>query len=84
MWAHSLGAQPGIPKPLDMPLKICSKPTIKTPERRPWCRSGAFIVSFEHISHIVLAFFFVNFEHVIAGWEDTTLTSVISFWCLSY
>ena len=55
-----------------MPLKICSKLTIKTPERRG--RSGVFIVSFEHISHLVLVGFFVNFEHVIAGWEDTTLT----------
>ena len=29
--------------------------TIKTPERRHW-RSGAFIVDFEHISHLVLVF----------------------------
>ena len=29
---------------------------IKTPERR------------QHTLHLVLAFFFVNFEHVIAGW----------------
>ena len=34
--------------------KICSKLTIKTPERRQWRRSGVFIVNFEHISHIVL------------------------------
>ena len=33
---------------------ICSKSTIKTPERRHWCRSGFFIVNFEHISHLVL------------------------------
>ena len=32
---------------------ICSKFRIKTPERRQWYRSGGF---------------FVNFEHVIAGW----------------
>ena len=32
----------------------CSKLTIKTPERRQWCRSGLFIVNFEHISHLVL------------------------------
>ena len=36
--------------------EICSKLTIKTPERRQWCRSGVFIVSFEHISHLVLVF----------------------------
>ena len=31
---------------------ICSKVTIKTPERRQWCRSGVYIVNFEHISHL--------------------------------
>ena len=36
--------------------EICSKITIKTPERRHWRRSGVFIVSFEHISHLVLLF----------------------------
>ena len=30
--------------------EICSKLTIKTPERRQWHRSGVFIVNFEHIS----------------------------------
>ena len=33
--------------------EICSKLTIKTPERRQWRRSGVF----------------ANFEHVIDGWE---------------
>ena len=37
--------------------EICSKLTIKTPERCQWPRSGVFIVNFEHISHIVLVFF---------------------------
>ena len=31
----------------------------------PWRRSSIFIVNFEHISHLVLVFYF---EHVIAGW----------------
>ena len=35
---------------------VCSKLTIKTPERRHWHRSGIFIVNFEHISHLVLVF----------------------------
>ena len=35
--------------------KICSRLTIKIPERRHWRRSGIFIVNFEHISHFVLA-----------------------------
>ena len=34
--------------------KICSKLTIKTPERRHWRRSSVFIVNFEDISHLVL------------------------------
>ena len=36
--------------------EICSELTIKTPERRQWRRPGVFIVNFEHISHVVLAF----------------------------
>ena len=35
---------------------ICSKLTIKIPERRQWLHSGIFIVNFEHISHLVLVF----------------------------
>ena len=36
--------------------EICSKLTIKMPERRYWRRSGIFIVNFEHISHLALVF----------------------------
>ena len=36
--------------------EICSKLTIKTPERRQWRRSGVFIVNFEHISHLAVVF----------------------------
>ena len=36
--------------------EICSKITIKIPERGQWRRSGIFIVNFEHISHLVLVF----------------------------
>ena len=32
------------------------KVKIKTPERRQWCRSGVFIVNFEHILHHILVF----------------------------
>ena len=49
--------------------EICSKLTIKTSERRHWGRSDVFIVNFEHISHLALVFYIVNFEHVIAAWE---------------
>ena len=34
--------------------KICSKLTIKAPERRHCRRSSVFIVSFEHISHFLV------------------------------
>ena len=34
--------------------EICSKLTIKTPERGNWRRSGIFIVNFEYISHLAL------------------------------
>ena len=34
--------------------EICSKLTIKTPERRQRRYFGVFIVNFEHISHLVL------------------------------
>ena len=33
---------------------ICSKLTIKTPERRYRSRSGVFIINFEYISHLAL------------------------------
>ena len=37
-------------------FEICSKLTIKIPERLHWRLSGVFIVNFEDISHIVLVF----------------------------
>ena len=33
--------------------EICSKLTIKIPERRQWCRIGIFIVNFEYISYLM-------------------------------
>ena len=39
--------------------KIYSKLTIKTPERRH-CRSGIFVVNFEHISHLILVFLLIT------------------------
>ena len=37
-------------------FEMCSKLTIKTPERRYCRRFGIFIDDFEHISHLVLVF----------------------------
>ena len=42
---------------------------IETPE---WCRSGIFIVNFEHISHLVLVFLLLTLN-IIAGWVLTIL-----------
>ena len=36
--------------------EICSKLTMKTPERHHWRCSGAFIVKFQYISHLFLVF----------------------------
>ena len=53
-------------------LKICSKLTIKTPERRRKLRSVAF-VNFQHISYIVLVF---PFEQANAGWKVHNIYTV--------
>ena len=46
--------------------EICSKLTIKTPERRQELRFGVFIVDLEHISHLLLVFT-VDFGQLFAG-----------------
>ena len=43
---------------------ICSKSTIKTPERRQWRRSCVFAVKVERTSHLFLVIFIVDFEHL--------------------
>ena len=40
--------------------EICSKLTIKTTARRPWRRSGVFIVNFKYIPHLFLLFLFLT------------------------
>ena len=40
--------------------ETCSKVTVKTTEWRQWCRSGVFIVNFEHISLLFLVFLLLN------------------------
>ena len=56
--------------------EICSKLTIKTPERHQWCCSGVFIVNFEYISYLFRVFI-PNIKQVNAGWDNSlcTLTS---------
>ena len=45
--------------------EICSKLTIKTPERRQWRRSGVFIVNFEHISYLALVFLLLTLNRLM-------------------
>ena len=52
-----------------------SKLITKTSERRQWCRSGVFIVNFEHISQLV-SVSNANFEHVIADWVFINLANI--------
>ena len=52
-------------------LKVCSKLTIQTPERRHRGRSGIFTANFEHISHPFLVF---DFEQV------NILSSILTFY----
>ena len=69
--------------------EICSKLTIKTPERRQWCRSGVFIVKFEHISHLFLVLLLLTLKQVNVRWQVLSWTSPIVtafkryFHCLS-
>ena len=53
--------------------EICSKLTIKIPERRHSHRSGVFIVNFKHIS-LFSSVSVVNFEHVVAGRDQLKIT----------
>ena len=47
--------------------EICSKLTIKTPERRHWRRSAVFLVYSEPISHLFFSVSIVDFEKVNVG-----------------
>ena len=55
---------------LEKGWEMCSKLTIKTPERRQWRRFGAFIVNFEDISHNIShnSVSIVDFEQVYVSW----------------
>ena len=60
--------------------EICSKLTIKIPERRQWWNSGVFNVNFEHILQLILVFLLsilLNFEHVNASWDQLKSNKVV-------
>ena len=44
--------------------EICSKLTVKTPERNHWHRSAIFVVNFEHILHLFSSISIVDFEQL--------------------
>ena len=76
--------------------EICSKLTIRTPERRQWRVSDAFIVNFAYISHLVLVFLLLNLSRYMpAGWillkitrklisESQLYTRTWLMWCETY
>ena len=51
-----------------MNTEVCSKLTIKTPERGHWRRSRVFIVNFEHILQCFTVSI-VGFEQVNTAWD---------------
>ena len=56
---------------------MCSKLTMKTPERRQWCRSGVFIVNFEQANAVGNLFEML--------WKSIVATSFIKicFWFIN-
>ena len=61
--------------------EICSKSTIKTPERIYWRGSGVFIVNFEHICYIVLVFPLLAFNNYMPAGK--VLSEHKTLWCRS-
>ena len=54
--------------------EICSKLTIKTPGQRHRHSSSVCIINDEQISHLVFLVFIVDFDQVIACWDNKTNT----------
>ena len=48
--------------------EICSKLTVKTPERRKWRCSGVFVINSGHILRLV-SVSIVDFKQLNAGWK---------------
>ena len=55
---------------------MCSKLTMKIPERRQWRRSGVFLVNFEHISHLSLVGLLLNLKRLAGKTIVIILTSI--------
>ena len=54
-------------------FEVCSKFKSKTPKWHHWRRSGAFIVNFEQISHIILVFPLLTLKKYILAGNRTDL-----------
>ena len=50
--------------------EICSKLTIKTPERHQLHHSGVFIVNFEHTSYLFLVFLYLTLNMQLPAWKN--------------
>ena len=57
--------------------KICSKFTIKPPERHYWLRSGVFLVNFKQISQLFLVFLSVT---EVSLWQNGECLTVTLTW----
>ena len=55
--------------------KICSKVTLRIPQRRPKLCSGVFIVNFKHISHLVLLFLLLTLNMDLSAGIKTLLSA---------
>ena len=60
--------------------EICSKLTIKTPERRHWHWSRVFIFNFEHISHLVLLYLLLTLNMYLPAGNVQTNISELVYW----
>ena len=65
--------------------EICSKLTIKTPDRRQQRCHGVFVVNFEHISHLVLEFLLLALSRKMpAGYTKHQFSAVLPANLLSF
>ena len=61
--------------------EVCSKLTIKTPERLHWGRSGVFIVNFEHISHLFQVFLLLILDKEMLAGKSLSLFPRLNLLC---
>ena len=64
--------------------EICSKLTIKTPERRQWRRSGVFIVNCEHISHFLLVFLLLTLSRLMPAGSESSKMDYFLWWLSTF